>query len=148
MKHLMLFFFVATMLLVTDASLAQVVNIPDKAKQSLAEKYPKAKDIVWSNNISNYTATFKKKKKYYAAHYNIDGTWDNTETQVDRDDLPKAVKTSFANSRYSDWQVTSTDFVEDNKGQSLYRYNLKNGIEKKYLYFNKSGKEVKVNTGI
>lgn len=148
MKHLIVFFFTAITLLVTHSSLAQVVNIPDKAKQSFADKYPKAKDIVWTNNISNYTATFRRKKTHYTAHYNIDGAWDNTENQLDNDDVPKDVREAFSKNRFADWKVNSTDFVEDSKGQNLYRYNLKKGIEKKYLYFDKTGKEVKVNSGI
>ena|GEM_PF-674212 len=141
-------FFASCMLLATNLCSAQVVNIPDKAKKSFAEKYPKASDVNWSNNVSNYTAKFKQKKKDYVAHYNVDGTWDNTETKIDKDDLPKDVKESFSKSRYADWQLNSTDYVEDNKGQSLYRFNLKKGIEKKYLYLDKDGKEIKSSTGL
>jgi hypothetical protein len=148
MKSLILSFFAIITLLATDISLAQVVNIPDKTKNGFAAKYPKATDVKWSNNVSNYTAKFKQNDKPYVAHYNVDGSWDNTETAIDKGDLSKDVTEAFAKCRYADWTVLSTDFVENSKGQSLYRYNLKNGIEKKYLYFDKSGKEVKSSSGL
>ncbi|MDI3321338.1 PepSY-like domain-containing protein [Pinibacter soli] len=148
MRLTILSFFAACMLLVTNLCSAQVVNIPDKAKEGFAKKYPNATDVKWSNNVSNYTAKFKQNDKPYIAHYNIDGSWDNTETEIDKSDLSKDVNEAFTKSRFSDWKVLSTDFVEDSKGQSLYRFNLKNGIEKKYLYFDKTGKEIKANSGL
>lgn len=114
MKPVFLSFFAAIMLL-ANVSIGQVINIPDKAKKSFAEKYPKASDVDWTNNVSNYTAKFKMKGKAYEAHYNMDGTWDNTETQIDKSDLPKAVNSSFEKSRFTDWELLSTDFVEDKK---------------------------------
>ncbi|MDH7459660.1 PepSY-like domain-containing protein [Chitinophagaceae bacterium 26-R-25] len=148
MKLTMLSFFAAIMLLANNLCVAQVVNIPDKAKKAFAEKYPHATNVDWDNNVSNYSAKFKEHGKGYEAHFNVDGVWDNTETQVEKGDVPGEVKESFNKSRFKDWEIASTDYVVDNKNNHYYRYNLKKGIEKKFLYFDKAGKEVKVNTGI
>jgi hypothetical protein len=147
MKLAILSFF-AIMLLATNISVAQVINIPDKAKKHFAEKYSKATDVDWSNNVANYTVKFKQSDKPYKAYYSMNGSWDNTETAIEKGDLSSDVTSAFSKSRYSDWEVLSTDFVENSKGQSLYRYNLKKGIEKKYLYFDKTGKEIKSSSGL
>jgi len=148
MKLTILSFFAAMMLLANDIAVAQVVNIPDKAKAHFSEKYPKATDVDWSNNVSNYTAKFKQDGKNYEAHYNVDGNWDNTENQIQKNDLPEAVSASFSKSRYTDWKLNSIDFVEEPKHPALYRFNLKNGIKKTYLYMDPTGKEVKSNSGL
>lgn len=148
MKLLTLAFFATIMLLANKISVAQVVNIPDKAKTHFAEKYPGATEVDWSNNVSNYTAKFRLDGKGYEAHYDIDGGWDNTEHQIQKADLPEAVSSSFAKSRYTDWKLNSIDFVEEPKHPALYRFNLKNGIKKTYLYMDATGKEVKANSGL
>jgi hypothetical protein len=148
MKLTILSFFAAIMLLANNLCVAQVVVIPDKAKKSFSEKYPAATGIDWTNNVSNYTAKFKEHGKSYEAHFNVDGIWNNTETQVTNAEIPGEVKESFNKSRFKDWEITATDYVVDSKNNHYYRYNLKKGIEKKFLYFDKNGKEVKVDTGI
>lgn len=148
MKLATLPFFMALMLLVTNISKAQVVNIPDKAKTHFAEKYPNATEVDWSNKVSNYTVKFRMDNKPYEAHYDIDGGWDNTEHPIQKSDLPEAVSTSFSKSRYTDWKLNSIDFVEEPKHPALYRFNLKNGIKKTYFYLDPEGKEIKSNSGI
>ena len=126
---------------------AQVINIPDKAKKHLGEKYPDAKQVDWRNNAVNYNATFVLNGSKHTAHYTIDGDWDFTEEKIDQATLPDSVKTSVKNSRYANWKVSSTAIVENNKGEKLYRIEFKKGIEKKYLFFDSAGKEVKA-TGL
>jgi len=126
---------------------AQVINIPDKAKKHLGEKYPDAKQVDWRNNAVNYNATFVLNGSKHTAHYTIDGDWDFTEEKIDQATLPDSVKTSVKNSRYANWKVSSTAIVENNKGEKLYRIEFKKGIEKKYLFFDSVGKEVKA-TGL
>jgi hypothetical protein len=148
MKLAILSFFAAIMLLATNISKAQVVNIPDKAKTHFAQKYPNATEVDWSNKVSNYTAKFRMDNKPYEAHYSIDGDWDNTEHPIQKSDLPEVVSTSFSKNRFADWKLNSIDFVDDSKNASLYRFNLKKGIEKKYLYLDSTGKEVKATSGL
>ena len=129
----------------SDSLFAQVVNVPNKSEKHLTEKYPEAKNVNWSNNVKNYTAKFIVNDEKYKAYYNIDGSWDFTEVEMDYSKFPAPVATSFKNSRFADWKMESSAFVENNKDEKLYRVEVKKGLEKKYVFFDKDGKEIKTN---
>jgi hypothetical protein len=122
---------------------AQVVNIPKATKEHFAKKYPDAKEVDWHNNLANYEVKFRNSKGVHRAYYHMDGTWDFTETYIEASAVPAAVTASLAKSRFSDWKMESTSLIENNKGQKLYRLEMKKGVEKKFVFYDKSGKEVK-----
>jgi len=122
---------------------AQVVDVPNKAKEHFFKKYPDAKNADWNNNVVSYAAKFKKGSNTYRAYYHMDGTWDYTEEYLDVSQLPAAVKESFSKSRYADWKVNSYNAIESNKGKNSYQIQVEKGIEKTAIYFDKNGKEVK-----
>jgi len=122
---------------------AQVVSVPNKSEQHLAEKYPDAKSINWSNNVTNYNAKFNVGADSYKAIYHMDGTWDYTEKNSDIKKFPEAVQTSYKNSRIAKWKYQSAVVVENNKGEVLYRVEAKKNIEKIYVFFDEGGKEIK-----
>lgn len=127
---------------------AQVVNIPDKAKNDFAKKYINATDVKWENKGSYYLCHFKDIGVASTAHYHMDGTWDFTEKELKEADMPAAVKDSFSKSAYRDWQVKYTAYVENTKGERLFRYELRKGAEKKFVFFDKDGKLIKTNASI
>lgn len=127
---------------------AQVINVPNKSEKHFTEKYPNAKNVNWKNNVTDYSASFDLDNTKHKAHYHMDGVWDYTETFIPEESFPKEVKTSFKNSRYADWNMGSTALVENNKGEKMYRYEVKKGIEKKYIFFSKEGKELKTSSSI
>lgn len=135
--------FVVLALLILGNVFAQVVKVPEKSKEHFAKKYPSVKNPDWDNSITYYMASFTMKKESYRAVYHMDGTWDFTEKKIDPNKLPKAVTNSFQKSRFADWEKRSYAYVENNDGEKLYRIEAKKGIEKKYVFFDKNGKEVK-----
>lgn len=141
-------FVLALSFLLMSQAFSQVVNIPDKSKEHFAKKYPSVKNPNWDNSITYYMASFTMKKESYRAVYHMDGTWDYTEKKIDKKKLPTAVSGSFEKSRFADWEVRSYAFVENNDGQKLYRMEVKKGIEKKYVFYDKDGKEIKTTASI
>jgi hypothetical protein len=141
-------FILTVALAITQISIAQVINVPEKSKEHFAKKYPKATKADWKNNVTNYTASFVSKKDSYKAVYRMDGTWDYTEKSISRESLPGAVKESFNKSRFESWDYLSTAYVENNDGQKLYRIEAKKGIDKRFIFYDKSGKEVKANQSL
>jgi hypothetical protein len=123
--------------------IAQVINVPNKSEKHFSEKYPKAANVNWKNNVTDYSASFDQDNLKHKAHYHMDGVWDYTETFLTEDKFPADVKSALTKSRYSEWKILSADLVENNKGEKMYRYELKKGIEKKYIFFDKDGKEIK-----
>ena len=143
MKKLLTSLAVAASLFFTVSLNAQVVNIPGKSKEHLTKKYPGATNADWQNNVANYTCRFQWNGGEYRSYYNMDGTWNYTEQYLNESDLPKAVQDAVAKSRIASWEPKSAAFVENSKGLKTYRVERKKGIEKKYIFFDASGKEVK-----
>ena len=124
---------------------AQVINIPDKAKEDFAKKHPKATDTDWENKVTYYIVHYKEDGVGATAHYRLDGTWDFTEKKIEDSAIPAAVKESFEKSKYRDYEVKEKAWVENDNSQQLYRYEVKKGMDNKYVFFDKDGKLVKEN---
>ena len=135
--------FVMVILLSTQFLNAQVVNIPEKAKMHFAKKYHAAMDVEWTNNLANYTARFQLDSLKQAAHYSVDGEWTYTEYPLDFETFPEEIKKSVTKSRFSDWKIESGAFVENSKNEKLYRIEFKSGVNKRYVFFQENGKEVR-----
>lgn len=143
MKKFFTSLLIAAGLLFTVSLQAQVVNIPPKSKEHFTKKYPGATNSDWHNNVATYTCRFQWNGGEYKSYYNMDGTWDYTVQYLNESDLPKAVQDAVAKSRIASWEPKSAAFVENNKGLKTYRVERKKGIEKKFIFFDASGKEVK-----
>ncbi|HLO82569.1 MAG TPA: hypothetical protein VK166_16505 [Chitinophagaceae bacterium] len=122
---------------------AQVINVPKKSQSHFGKKYPNAKEVNWINNVTDYQVKFKDEQGTQRAYYHMDGTWDFTELYIERSKVPAAVNSSLSKSRFSDWKNESCALVENNKGQKLYRLEMKKGVEKKFVFYDKDGKEIK-----
>ncbi len=122
---------------------AQVVNIPAKAKEHFLKTYTSASDVDWSNNVSNYTVKFKSGGNTMRGHYRLDGTWNFTETLMDVKDIPAPVKASYDKSRFADWSIASVTKVDNDNKEHLYRVEAKKGVAKEFVFYDKTGKEVK-----
>ena len=127
---------------------AQIVDVPKKSKDHFFKKYPDAKNADWNNNAVSYAVKFLMGNDTYRAYYHMDGTWDYTEKYMDMANLPQSVKDSYAKSRIADWKLESVSWVENNKGKTSYRIEAKKGIEKKTVFYDKNGKEVKSSSGL
>lgn len=144
MKQLIIkFLLMLTIFLNVYAISAQVVVVPEKSKEHFAKKYPKAEGVHWSNNVVYYIAKYTQSGKAYEAHYNMDGTYNFTSQNIDLKKIPKEAKESYTKSRFADWKVLTVAIIYHGEDENLYRIEVKNGIEKKYVYFNAEGKEVK-----
>jgi len=139
---------VSCLVLIGKSIQAQVVNIPDNAKEHFSKTYAGATEVDWSNNVTYYTAKFKKGDKVCRSHYKIDGTWNFTETYMTPEQLPAAVRASLAKSRFAKWDWESAAKIHNHDNQELYRVGVKKGIEKKNVFYDENGKEVKTNIQI
>lgn len=131
---------------IAQISIAQVINVPEKSKKHFFENYPKATKVDWTNSVAWYTAKFKNNGGVYEAHYRLDGTWDYTEQEMTESIFPEPVKSSIEKSRFAGWEMKSTSRIENNDNQTLYRVEWKKGIERKYVFYDKTGKEIKSST--
>jgi hypothetical protein len=145
MKHAV-FFLLFTLLLGTLS--AQVINVPGKAQTHFQEKYPGASKVKWTNNVANYQAKYTFNGHSCKAHYSIDGDWDFTETSIKKEEASIEANDSFGKSKYRDWKLKSVALVENKQAEKLYRYEVKKGVEKNYVFFDSGGKLIKVNQSL
>jgi uncharacterized membrane protein YkoI len=133
------------MFLITSLE-AQVINVPKKSQSHFGKKYPSAKEVTWINNVTDYQVKFKDDNGTQRAYYHMDGTWNFTELYIDNSKIPAEVNSSLSKSRFSDWTIESSAFIENNKGKTMYRLEVKKGLEKKFVFYDKNGKEIKTST--
>jgi hypothetical protein len=76
------------------------------------------------------------------AKYNGDGEWKETEKEFVYDSLPADVKTGFDKSKYSvEWKVKDASIIYLPRNEIQYRVKVqKNDLQKKYLFFDKTGR--------
>ena len=127
---------------------AQVLNIPEKSKKDFETRFPNAENVEWTNNLARYVVDFTLDNAGYRSHYYINGSWWYTEKFLEKEQLPQPVITSYEKSRISDWEYLSSAFVENKNNLKAYRLEAKRGIEKKYIYYDENGKEIKAAIGL
>jgi hypothetical protein len=136
--------FVALFASFTVDSFAQIRKIPAEVTGSFSQKYPDASNVEWRDRLTGFTASFTLDSGSYIASFDNKGEWESTETGIDQDDLPEAVKDGFEKSRYADWSVSQVSKIElpDNKVE--YKIEVAKGdIKKRNLYFNSKGRLLK-----
>jgi hypothetical protein len=131
---LLLFFF-------SSISFAQIREVPELVKEAFDTQYPDADSVEYKDNIVSVDVHFTQKGEKMKAQYTNKGRWRETEKLWSFDQLPADVKDGFSKSKYADWEVSETKIVFRPGGVERYRVKVgKNDLQKKYLFFNKSGR--------
>ncbi len=126
------------------ASFAQLRKEPAAVTDALKAKFPNSNAVEWKDKLKVFQANFEMRDEDYQARFNSKGEWQETEKNIEQDKLPSAVNDGFSKSKFSEWEVKEVSYIEKKDGSTLYRILVKkNDIEKKYLFFNESGKLTK-----
>ena len=130
-------------ILISVFSFSQVREVPSAVKETFATQYPEATEVSYEDNLVNVLVHFRQKGENMAASYNNKDRWKETEQYWSYDKLPEAVKDGFQKSKYADWKVLDVKLIYRPGGADRYRIKAeKNDIQKKNVYFNKSGRLV------
>jgi len=141
MKKILAALVTAGLLIMGTASFAQFRKIPSVVTDAFKAKYPNANAVEWKDKLRVFQADFEMKDDDYQARFNSKGEWQETEKNIEQDKLPAEVSDGFAKSKFSEWEIKEVSYIEKKDGSDLYRILVrKNDIEKKYLFFDKSGK--------
>ena len=130
-------------LLFSTFSFAQLRELPVEVKEAFMAQYPDAESPEYKDNLVNVQVAFSINGEKMLATYNNKGMWRNTEKDWSFEQLEEDVKEGFKKSKYAgeDWKVTDTKIVYVPGNKEKYRVKVeKNDIQKKYLYFNKTGR--------
>lgn len=122
-------------------SFAQIREVPKEVKDNFETQYPNAEKVEFSDNLVNVHVSFEISGEKMTAVYNNKGVWKLTEKVWSFDQLSEEVKDGFQKSKYADWKVVDASIVYQPGGTERYRIKVqKNDIQKKNIYFNKTGR--------
>jgi hypothetical protein len=120
---------------------SQLREIPKVVEETFANQYRGASGIEFKDQLVRVDVHFELEGENMIASYTNKGLWKETIKEWSFDKLPDEVKTGFDKSKYADREVEDVAVLYLPGGAEQYRLKAKkNGVEKKYLYFNPKGR--------
>jgi hypothetical protein len=131
----------AILLLFAQLSFGQIRSIPKAVEETFTQQYAGATHIDYRDQLTRVDVHFELNDEKMIASYTNKGIWKGTEKEWEFDKLPEEVKDGFKKSVYADREVEETKVLYLPGGSTQYRVKAKkNGVEKKYLFFNTKGR--------
>jgi hypothetical protein len=126
-------------------SFAQIRKTPAAVADAFEKQYPNASKVQYEDNLINIQVHFVSDSGRMVAKYGSDGEWKETDREFSYDSLPAEVKSGFEKSKYSvEWKVKETSIIYLPHNEIQYRIKVqKNDIQKKYLFFDESGRLIR-----
>lgn len=120
---------------------AQIREIPKIVMENFTNQYPKATDTEFRDLLVKVEVSFELEGENMLATYTNKGIWKGSEKELSYDTIPEEIKTGFEKSKYAEWDVTDASLLYLPGGSQQYRVLAeKSGLQKKYLFFNTSGR--------
>jgi hypothetical protein len=120
---------------------SQIREIPKAVEETFANQYKGASDIDFKDQLVRVDVHFELDGEQMIASYTNKGLWKETQKEWSFVKLPEEVKNGFEKSKYADREIEDVIILYLPGGIEQYRLKAKkNGVEKKYLYFNPKGR--------
>ena len=125
----------------TGITFSQIREIPKAVEETFANQYKGASGIDFKDQLVRVDVSFELEGEKMLASYTNKGLWKETQKEWSFDQLPQEVKDGFNKSKYADREVEDVIVLYLPGGIEQYRIKAKkNGVEKKYVYFNPKGR--------
>ncbi len=122
---------------------AKGVKPPPAVLAAFQLKFPSAKEVKWEKeNGTEYEAEFIMDKGEYSANFKDDGTWLETEMEVDYTTLPDAVRTAFE--KQVNKKAKEASKIVKAGDITVYEVEYKKGMKTKELVYNPDGTMAKM----
>ncbi|MEP7375642.1 MAG: PepSY-like domain-containing protein [Chitinophagaceae bacterium] len=130
-----------SIILFTGIAFSQIREIPKAVEETFANQYKGASNIDFKDQLVRVDVSFELEGEKMLASYTNKGLWKETQKEWSFDQLPQEVKDGFDKSKYADRAVEDVIVLYLPGGIEQYRLKAKkNGVEKKYVYFNPKGR--------
>lgn len=131
---------------ILSTSCAQRPTAPAAAQSAFKNKFPSAQKVKWDQEEEGeWEAEFKMNGKEMSANFKADGTWLETETEIQADDLPQAIRTAI-NSQFVGYKTEEAAMVETPGSATAYEAELEKGDTTIEATFGADGKLLKQKT--
>lgn len=132
-----------TILVITSFSVcAQTSNVPKQVKNAFAQKFPTAKNVKWDmESETEWEAEFKLNNEEYTANFASDGTWKETEYEIEKSDIPQLVKQTLQK-EIGDFDIEEVEISETIEGK-VYEFALEKDETDLEVAISADGKVVK-----
>lgn len=133
-------------LLLTGAmACAQKSETPKEVTVAFAKKFPNAKSVKWNKESdTEWEAEFKIKKIEYSANFETNGTWKETEHEIELSEVPENIKTALK-TEFPNYDIEEIELSETSEGK-FYEFEIELDETTLEVAFNTSGKLVKKET--
>lgn len=134
MKNLVIAF---SCLLVASCSTASTT--PNAVIATFNMKFPNASKVKWiKENKHEFEANFVLNREKYSANFSDDGTWLETEREIDITELPVSVLNAF-NAKHKDSKIKAIAKIETSKNDTNYEIEITQGIKTVEYFFDQHG---------
>ena len=116
-------------------------NVPAAAKNKLKALYPKAEKVKWDTEAPNFEANFEVNDVEMSILLDAKGHLLETETEIEKDDLPSAVKSALKKD-FSGYKIKETAKIEKN-GKTTFEAQVEKGETKLDAIYSPDGKLIK-----
>ena len=114
-------------------------KVPDAVKSTFRSMYPGEDDPDWViDSHGNYESKFKIDGIHYRADFRPNGEWIETENNIDKDDLPKAIR-EVIKDRFNDEDISEIEKVSHHSKGAFYDVEFKRKGKNKDVEFRASG---------
>jgi len=143
MKRIMLFSVACLVAGFAGAQKLKESEVPTAVKQTFAKNFPKAKEVKWSKEgTSEFEAEFENAEMEQSANFDQTGKWLETETEIKKSELPKAVEAAITK-EFAGYTLHEPEKVESPGKPLLYEMELKKDKVTYEVQFSADGKVVK-----
>jgi len=144
MKKYLIILLLLQPLLAIQHLYAQARKVPAEVTEAFKAKYPNTSNAEWKDKQRFFQVNYEMDDVRYESRFTSKGEWIETEKELQEDQLPAEVMDAYNKSKFTDWELKSMSWVQSKANGVQYRlFVRKNGLEKKYLYFDKGGRFIK-----
>lgn len=117
-------------------------KVPKAVKEAFAKKFPSAKKVHWDKESDKeWEAEFKMDKMEYSANFMEDGTWKETEHEIDKNNIPQTVMNTL-NTSFAGYEIEESEISETNNG-AVYEFEIEKAETEMEVAIDSNGKVVK-----
>ena len=117
-------------------------KVPQKVKEAFVKKFPTTKKVKWEKeNATEWEAEFKINKVEYSANFLEDGTWQETEHEIEEKEIPQNVKFALEKA-FPGYEMKEAEISETQKGM-VYEFEIEKGEIEMEVMISSNGEIVK-----